>query len=61
MTHDPARTGIVAGGTGGVWRVLTDDGELLDASLRGRLKRPTSGVGPAARFAATRSPRRPRS
>ncbi|HVZ77462.1 MAG TPA: ribosome small subunit-dependent GTPase A [Gemmatimonadaceae bacterium] len=43
MTHDPARTGIVAGGTGGVWRVLTDDGELLDASLRGRLKKADVG------------------
>ena len=31
--------GIVLEGTGGVWRVRMDDGETIDASLRGRLKR----------------------
>jgi ribosome biogenesis GTPase len=33
----PAR-GVVLGGTGGVWRVRTEGGDTLDASLRGRLK-----------------------
>lgn len=31
--------GVVVNGTGGVWRVRTKDGESLDVSLRGRLKR----------------------
>ena len=30
---------VVLQGTGGVWQVRTDDGETLDVSLRGRLKR----------------------
>jgi ribosome biogenesis GTPase len=30
--------GVVLSGTGGVWQVLTDEGERLDVSLRGRLK-----------------------
>ncbi|HTR79527.1 MAG TPA: ribosome small subunit-dependent GTPase A, partial [Gemmatimonadaceae bacterium] len=30
--------GVVLSGTGGVWRIRTDGGESLDASLRGRLK-----------------------
>ena len=35
--------GTVLSGTGGVWRVLGDDGEVREASLRGRLKK--SGEG----------------
>jgi ribosome biogenesis GTPase len=35
--------GVVAGGTGGVWRVITDDGVELDASMRGRLKKADTG------------------
>ena len=31
--------GVVLTGTGGVWRVRTDDGETVEASLRGRLKK----------------------
>src|SRR5512146_2558812 len=31
-------TGVVLGGTGGVWRVRTAAGETVDATLRGRLK-----------------------
>jgi hypothetical protein len=31
--------GTVLGGTGGVWRVLLDEGTTVDASMRGRLKR----------------------
>lgn len=34
-----AGTGVVLSGTGGVWRVRTDDGAVHEASLRGRLKR----------------------
>ena len=30
--------GIVLSGTGGVWRVLADDGETYETALRGRLK-----------------------
>jgi ribosome biogenesis GTPase len=35
--------GTVLTGTGGVWRVRTDGGETLDASLRGRLKKADVG------------------
>jgi ribosome biogenesis GTPase len=31
--------GVVVNGTGGVWRVRTESGETVDASLRGRLKK----------------------
>ena len=34
-----ARRGVVLGGTGGVWRVHLDHRDVVDASLRGRLKR----------------------
>ena len=37
MTLDSS-TGTVLSGTGGVWRVRTDDGTTREASLRGRLK-----------------------
>jgi hypothetical protein len=36
-------TGIVASGTGGVWRVLRDDGGEIEASMRGRLKKSDTG------------------
>jgi ribosome biogenesis GTPase len=35
--------GVVLEGTGGVWRVRTDTGETVDASLRGRLKKSNAG------------------
>jgi ribosome biogenesis GTPase len=35
--------GVVIGGTGGVWRVRTIDGQVVDASLRGRLKKADAG------------------
>ena len=35
--------GVVLSGTGGVWQVRTDDGETVDASLRGRLKKSDEG------------------
>lgn len=44
--------GIVLEGTGGVWRVRTDEGETIDASLRGRLKKEaTAGEEPAPKLA----------
>lgn len=35
--------GIVASGTGGVYRVLADDGNVVEASMRGRLKKSDTG------------------
>lgn len=35
--------GIVASGTGGVWRVIGTDGQEYEASMRGRLKKSDSG------------------
>ena len=35
--------GVVLSGTGGVWRVQRDDGTVVDASLRGRVKKSNSG------------------
>ncbi len=39
-----SRQGIVTSGTGGIWRVLTDDGTEVEASLRGRLKKSDGGL-----------------
>ena len=36
---DVARRGVVLSGAGGSWRVRVDDASLVDATLRGRLKR----------------------
>ena len=41
--HQPPAHGVVLEGTGGVWRVRTDAGETIDASLRGRLKKSDAG------------------
>lgn len=35
--------GVVLGGTGGVWRVQRDDGHIVEASLRGRVKKSNAG------------------
>ena len=35
--------GVVASGTGGVWRVIADDGSEQEAVLRGRLKKTDTG------------------
>ena len=35
--------GVVLSGTGGVWRVLAEDGRVHEASLRGRLKKSDEG------------------
>lgn len=43
MTDHQLVRGVVISGTGGVWRVRTDQGETIDASLRGRLKKSNSG------------------
>ena len=42
-THRPPSHGVVLEGTGGVWRVRTDAGDTIDASLRGRLKKSDAG------------------
>jgi ribosome biogenesis GTPase / thiamine phosphate phosphatase len=39
VTPVPDSLGIVLSGTGGVWRVRREDGVIVDAALRGRLKR----------------------
>lgn len=39
------RRGVVLGGTGGVWRVRVEDTSIVDAALRGRLKREPSDTG----------------
>jgi ribosome biogenesis GTPase len=43
MPEGGTPNGIVLGGTGGVWRVRTEDGRTLSASLRGRLKKSDEG------------------
>ncbi len=40
---DDARRGVVVSGTGGVWRVLADDRNEVEASMRGRLKKADTG------------------
>lgn len=35
--------GVVLSGTGGVWQVQRDDGAVVDASLRGRVKKSNAG------------------
>jgi ribosome biogenesis GTPase len=43
VTDETVVHGVVLGGTGGVWQVRTESGEIIDASLRGRLKKSDSG------------------
>ena len=43
MSEPNSVQGVVIGGTGGVWRVRTNDGQIIDASLRGRLKKSDAG------------------
>src|SRR5258708_40351156 len=38
--------GVVLSGTGGVWRVQREDGVILEASLRGRVKKSNAGRRP---------------
>jgi ribosome biogenesis GTPase / thiamine phosphate phosphatase len=45
-TEAAAPRGIVLSGTGGVWRVRRDDGSVVEASLRGRVKKASSGRRP---------------
>jgi ribosome biogenesis GTPase len=42
-TASTERQGVVLSGTGGIWRVRRDDGEVVEASLRGRVKKSNSG------------------
>jgi hypothetical protein len=35
--------GIVLSGTGGIWRVRRSDGSVVEASLRGRVKKSNAG------------------
>ena len=42
-TRSPEEEGVVLSGTGGVWRVRRDDGAVVEASLRGRVKKSSSG------------------
>jgi ribosome biogenesis GTPase len=39
----PQQEGVVLSGTGGIWRVRRDDGEVVEASLRGRVKKANAG------------------
>ena len=41
--RDAAQHGLVSSGTGGVWRVIADDGAEYEAVLRGRLKKADTG------------------
>jgi ribosome biogenesis GTPase len=43
MSDERSTQGIVLSGTGGVWRVQRDDGEIVEASLRGRVKKSNAG------------------
>ena len=43
MTESTAEQGVVLSGTGGIWRVQRDDGVVVEASLRGRVKKSNSG------------------
>lgn len=43
MNEREAVQGVVVAGTGGVWRVRMVDGRIVDASLRGRLKKSDAG------------------
>ena len=40
---DATVVGVIVSGTGGVWQVRTQTGELVDAAMRGRLKKSNSG------------------
>jgi ribosome biogenesis GTPase / thiamine phosphate phosphatase len=40
---DVPNSGVVLGGTGGVWQVRMSSGETVDATMRGRLKKSNSG------------------
>jgi ribosome biogenesis GTPase len=44
VSESPATSeGVVLSGTGGIWRVRRDDGDVVEASLRGRVKKSNSG------------------
>ena len=43
MTETGAGQGLVLSGTGGIYRVQRDNGDVVEASLRGRVKKSNSG------------------
>ena len=43
MTDNGAGQGLVLSGTGGIYRVQRDNGDVVEASLRGRVKKSNSG------------------
>jgi ribosome biogenesis GTPase len=43
VSVDTLVRGVVLGGTGGVWQIRTEEGETVEAALRGRLKKSNSG------------------
>ena len=43
MTNSTIVRGVVLSGTGGIWQVRTENGDTVEASLRGRLKKSNSG------------------
>jgi ribosome biogenesis GTPase len=45
-SDEATERGVVLSGTGGVWRVRRPDGSVVDASLRGRVKKSNAGRRP---------------
>jgi ribosome biogenesis GTPase len=43
IVSDASLVGVVVSGTGGVWQVRTETAQIVDAALRGRLKKSNSG------------------
>src|SRR6185312_14533048 len=43
VSDQAAVHGVVMSGTGGIWQIRMDEGAVVDASLRGRLKKSNSG------------------
>ncbi len=50
-TNDLERTAVVLQGTGGVWQVRAENGDVFDASMRGRLKHERGDATPAIKLA----------
>jgi ribosome biogenesis GTPase len=50
VTPSASTHGVVLSGTGGTWRVRSEDGRVVDAALRGRLKRSSGARAAASEF-----------